>query len=270
MKIQTHIYRCIVYGIALICVVGCKVESKLSRYKDIYTEKPATVYIAPTIDQSERPDKKLTDRSYNNQLDVAYHYMPQSLRRPFVSKGYYVLPPLVSSEIAKIDSLGECNINDTLTLKRFADKYGVDAVLFTFIYKWEQRGNGWYVYVEYYLKSTRTYSTLLNAKIKAGKHIPLSFRGEPTLTARDAKFTENLNLDKPTSQRALLLDLVNNYVLRDLPWANNTKDFEKDINENARFECMEYFCDLTGVEEYRPMSVEEFDQDCFLLDNDER
>ena len=76
-----------------------------------------------------------------------------------------------------------------------------------------------------------------------------------------------LNLDKPTSQRALLLDLVNNYVLKDLPWNNLTEEFETDIEENARFSCMKYYYDATGVEVYRPMSVEEFDQDCFLLNN---
>lgn len=246
-------------------VAGCKTESKLSRYKNIYAEKPTTIYIAPTIDQAERPNKKITDKSYNNQLDVAQHYMRHSLMKPFETKGYYVLGPLVSTEVAKADSLGECHINDTAMLKTFADKYGVDAVLFTFIYKWEQEGEDWYVYVEYFLKSTKTYATLLNTKMKAGKRIPLGFRGGVSISPRDAKLTRNLNLDPSTAQRVRLLDLVNNYVLRDLPWANISKNFESDVDKNARFSCMEYYYDETGVEECRPMSVEEFDQDCFLL-----
>ena len=252
-------------ALAVLAFASCKTESKLSRYKDIYAEKPVTIYITPTIDQAERPNKKITDKSYNNQLDVARHYMRHSLMKPFETKGYYVFGPLVSAEIAKADSLGECHINDTAMLKHFADKYGVDAVLFTFIYKWEQKGDDWYVYVEYFLKSTKTYTTLLNTKMKAGKRIPLGFRGDVSISPRDAKMTKNLNLDPSTAQRVLILDLVNNYVLRDLPWANVSEDFETDVDKNARFSCMEYYYDETGVEECRPMSVEEFDQDCFLL-----
>lgn len=267
MKMMKGIRVYIAIMMSVFCIVGCKVDSKLMRYKDIYSEKPTTIYIVPTIDQAERPNKKITDRSYNNQLDVALHYMPQSLQKPFLSKGYYVIPPLASMEISKRDSMGEAHISDTAMLKHFAEEYGVDAVLFTFIYKWEEDEAGWHVYLEYFLKSTKTYVTLLNTKMKAGKYIPLGFRGTPTLSPRDASLIKNLNLDKPTSQRALLLDLVNNYVLKDLPWNNLTEEFETDIEENARFSCMKYYYDATGVEVYRPMSVEEFDQDCFLLNN---
>ena len=162
-------------ALAVLAFASCKTESKLSRYKDIYAEKPVTIYITPTIDQAERPNKKITDKSYNNQLDVARHYMRHSLMKPFETKGYYVFGPLVSAEIAKADSLGECHINDTAMLKHFADKYGVDAVLFTFIYKWEQKGDDWYVYVEYFLKSTKTCATLLNTKMKAGDVVAFDY-----------------------------------------------------------------------------------------------
>ena len=113
---------------SVFCIVGCKVDSKLMRYKDIYSEKPTTIYIVPTIDQAERPNKKIADRSYNNQLDVALHYMPQSLQKPFLSKGYYVIPPLASMEISKRDSMGEAHISDTAMLKHFAEEYGVEKI----------------------------------------------------------------------------------------------------------------------------------------------
>lgn len=257
--------------IAMLCILigGCKTESKLSKYKDIYKEKPIIIYVAPTIDQAERKTKNIADRNYNNQLDVAKNYMLQSLRKPFLSKGYYVLSPLVSVEIAKIDNLTEANINDTATLKKIATKYGVDAVLFTYIYKWEVKKDDWIVYVEYILKSSKTGATLMNTKVKARKFIPTNFRGYTSISHRDEMLTKKLKLDIATSQRVLLLDLVNSYVLKDIPWSKNSKDFEKDIDKNTKFSCMEYYCEETGVEIYRPMSIEEFDQDCFLLNSDD-
>ncbi len=250
-----------------IFIIGCKTEAKLSRYKEIYTEKPTTIYIAPTIDISERPKSKISDNSYNNELNTAHKYMSQSLRVPFTKKSYYVLSPLVSSEIAKIDSLGEFNMNDTSSVQKIYKKYGVDAILFTFIYKWDKVGDDWIVYIEYILKSTKTNTTLLNTKVKACKRIPLGLRGMPTVSPRDKKLTANLQLDNGTAQRVLLVDLVNNYVLQDIPVATLSKNFEKDINENSKFNCFEYFYDETGVVEIRILSVEEFDQDCFLLNN---
>ena len=117
-------------ALALLAFASCKTESKLSRYKDIYAEKPVTIYITPTIDQAERPNKKITDKSYNNQLDVARHYMRHSLMKPFETKGYYVFGPLVSAEIAKADNIklhivgyadnatGDAQYNQKLSLQR--------------------------------------------------------------------------------------------------------------------------------------------------------
>lgn len=141
-------------AIAALVLASCaqKLTPKRETYSHMYEEKPLTILTLPPINRSTKVEAK----------ELFY----SSLVVPLTLKGYYVLPPLLSMEIMKEESVYDAELLLNNSMKRVGEAFGVDAVLFTIIHDWRKTALAGQVNVsiEYILKSTKTDEILFNRK----------------------------------------------------------------------------------------------------------
>lgn len=196
---------------------ACKGEKKMVQYTELYKDRPSTIYIAPLQDYSERRAvRALEDSAYNVSLNAATKQLYLTAADPLVYKGYYLLGPLASSQIAAtewrtVKQLRNENISDYYT------DLGVDAILFIVVKKWENTHNSWTVEVEYDLRSTQTGSEVMHTLVRATKLLHTDFKGRPQPLGEDMEFSKKYGCDLETAQRCRLVEILNQYVLGDLP-----------------------------------------------------
>lgn len=213
MKTRTLIYA-LLFALAL---SACKGEKKLAQYSEIYREHPAAIYVAPLSDMSLRRAVRSTEDSiFNRSLNIAAHQLFLTASDPLVNNGYYVPGPLASAQIAASETrtgkqLRNESIND------YHSDLGIDAILFITLQGWTQTPNSWTTEVEYVLRSTHSNSELLHVVVKATKTLPTDFKGNPLPLVEDKAFAERYGCDLETAQRCRLVEIVNQYVLKDLP-----------------------------------------------------
>lgn len=197
--------------------VGCKGEKKLSHYSELYQQEPKVIYVAPLNDLSSRHAVRETEDSvYNASLNIASRQLYLTATDPLTNLGYYVLGPLASAQLASTESrtgkqLRNDNINDLYT------DLGIDAVLFIDLLSWSNTHNTWSVEVEYVLRSTHTGGEMLHVHVNATKILPTDFRGNPKPLKADIEFADQYGCDLETAQRCRLVEILNKYVLKDLP-----------------------------------------------------
>ena len=197
--------------------VECKGENKMGHYNEVYQERPVNIYIAPVVDHSERRAvRSLEDSAYNASVNIATKQLYLTASAPLVFNGYYVLGPLASSQLAAterrtVKQLRNENIND------YYSELGIDAILFLTVNSWSSTHNTWSIEVEYSLRSTRTGSEVMHTVVKATKMLHTDFKGRPQPLGADRDFAANFGCDLETAQRCRLVDLVNQFVLKDLP-----------------------------------------------------
>lgn len=209
--------------LSFVLLTGCKGEKKMSQYSEVYQERPTTIYIAPLIDHSERRAvRTLEDSAYNASVNIATKQLFLTASDPLVYNGYYVLGPLASAQLAAterrtVKQLRNENINDYCT------ELGVDAVLFLTVNGWSSTHNSWTVEVEYALRSTHTGSEVMHTVVKATKMVHTDFKGRPKPLGDDIAFAKNYGCDLETAQRCRLVEILNQYVLKDLPSGSRTR-----------------------------------------------
>ena len=234
---------------------ACDGQKKMVHYSDIYQEQPLSIYIAPLNDMAmRRAVREMDDSLYNASITVAAKQMYLSAADPLVSHGYYVPGPLSSAQIAATESrsgkqLRNENINDYL------DDLGFDAILFIDILEWRQTFCTWSVVAEYVLRSTKTNSEIMHVWVDATKHLPTDYKGNPRALKDDLDFAEKYGCDFATAQRCRLVEMVNKFVLKDLP-----------AGQRARQQKSERF--LKSNPEYYYLRIER-DGSVVLLDNNE-
>lgn len=247
-------------------VVGCKTEKKATRYQNMYTEKPAVIYIAPIIDKIERKRGTYADDLvFNHEINIAHAYMYQTLQYPVIRKGYYVIGPLASKEIARADSTSSEDLKYSHDLKIYSSKYGIDAILFVTINRWIEENGEWIVYLNYTLKSTKTAKNLMNYNVKAHKVVILDSKRDPQMSVADWDFADEMGTDNGTTQRARILECVSEYVLKNLPAGSKNKKFEQDIYNIANPECFDYMLDEENIINFAKMELEQYEKECFDL-----
>ena len=201
----------------LILMTSCKGEKKMAQYSEVYQEQPTTIYIAPLVDRSERRAvRSIEDSAYNVSVNIATKQLYLTASDPLVFNGYYVLGPLSSAQLAAsetrtVKQLRNENINDYYT------DLGIDAILFLQVNLWSSTHNSWTVEVEYSLRSTRTGSEVMHTVAHATKMVQTDFKGKPKPLSEDMAFAEKYGCDLETAQRCRLVELLNQYVLKDLP-----------------------------------------------------
>lgn len=205
-------------ALPLLCLMSaCKGEQKMAQYKEVYQEPPATIYVAPLVDRSERRAvRSIEDSVYNAAVNIATKQLYLTAADPLVFNGYYVPGPLASSQLAAAETrttkqLRNENINDYYT------ELGIDAILFLTVGSWSSTHNSWTVEVEYVLRSTRTGGEVMHTVVKATKLLPTDFKGRPKPLGADEAFAKAYGCDLETAQRCRLVEVLNQYVLKDLP-----------------------------------------------------
>lgn len=217
--------------------VGCKGEQKLTQYSEVYQERPAVIYVAPLVDHSERRAvRSLEDSAYNASVNIATKQLYLTASDPLVFNGYYVPGPMAAAQLAATESrtvkqLRNENINDYYT------DLGIDAILFLTVNGWSSTHNSWTVEVEYVLRSTHTGSEVMHTVVKATKMLHTDFKGKPRPLGEDETFAKKYGCDLETAQRCRLVELLNQYVLKDLPSGARSRgtSIERYISSHAEY-----------------------------------
>lgn len=225
-------------GVVVCCAVlataavlaSCKGEKKIVQYSQMYKETPAVIYIAPINDlSSRRALRELNDSAYNASLNTAVKHCYLTAASPLVNRGYYVMGPLASAQLSATES----RTGKQLRNESIEDLYtglGIDAVLFVDIVEWTNTHAAWTVEAEYYVRSARTGGELLFAHVKATKLLPTDHKGNPKPLKADQDFAERYGCDLETAQRCRLVEILNEYVLSDLPSGSRAR-----VDETERY-----------------------------------
>lgn len=223
--------------LAVFALAGCKGEKKMVQYSELYQERPATVYVAPINDRSERRAvRSIEDSVYNAAVNTATKQLYLTASDPLVYNGYYVLGPMASAQLAASDSrtfkqLRNENINDYYT------DLGIDAILMMTVTRWSSTFNTWTVEVEYTMRSTRTGSEVLHTVVCATKMLRTDFKGNPIPLREDEEFAKRYGCDLETAQRCRLVEVLNQFVLSDLPTGSRVREYslERFIPSHAEY-----------------------------------
>lgn len=209
-------------------MVGCKGEKKMARYNELYQQGPAVIYVAPLNDLSmRRAVREITDSAYNASLNIASRQLYLTSTDPLTNLGYYVMGPLASAQLAATErrtgrQLRNENIND------LKSDLGIDAILFIDLLGWSHTSNSWSVEAEYVLRSTVTGMELLHVHVNATKILPTDYKGNPKPLKADLEFAKQYGCDLETAQRCRLVEILNKYVLKDLPAGRRARKHEAE------------------------------------------
>lgn len=232
---RTPIILLIVLPLALLA--GCKGEKRIAKYTELYNERPSTVYVVPVNDVSpRRAVRETADSVYNASLNVAARQLYLTASDPLTSHGYYAMGPLASAQLAATETrsgkqLRNENINDLYT------DLGIDAVLFIDLLSWSNTSNTWSVEAEYVMRSTHTGVEVLHVHVNATKILHTDFKGNPKPLREDLEFAEKYGCDLETAQRCRLVEIMNQYVLRDIPSGKRARqrDAEQYVNSHPEY-----------------------------------
>lgn len=249
--------------LATVLLGACKSEKKINSYSDIYAERPTVIYIAPINDKAERKVEKYpTDIEYNNEINTAKAYLFQTIYEPLQNIGYYVIGPAASQQIAENNEMTPKQLRNG-DIKVYNKNYGIDAVLVVTLHKWKDDNNKKIAYLEYQLRSTKTNIDLLHTWVMAVKQVPTNLKGDPIKMSNDTKFANRFGFDNGTAQRCFLVEMVNDYVLRNLPTSSLRRQFEKDLYKSANPNYIK-FTWLDGGADVKECSAEEYESNAFL------
>lgn len=256
--------RIFLLAVVLLALAACKSEQKIAYYADIYEEKPTTIYLVPIEDLSYHPvERTQTQKEYNQELDVAAHYLYTKLSDPLTQRGYYAVGPVASELMApqtKLDSAAYAALRNK-ALTRYEREYGVDAILITTIHRWHQKNNEWCAYLEFHLRSTKTGKDLMHHYVKAQKFLPQNHKGFPIPLRQDRELEKAMGLDSSTVQRCILLEKAAEYVLMDLPihFSRPQYDDEKYFTAEPNFSC--FIWNEEWHSEIEKFTLEEFEHE---------
>ncbi len=208
--------------------MACSGQKRLEQYKDVYTERPTTIYVAPVDDRSQHKAVRETkDSVYNASISIAAKQLYLTAADPLTDMGYYVLGPLASAQIAATETrtgkqLRNENIND------YSTELGIDAILFIDLISWKQTSNSWTAEIEYTLRSTHTGAELMHVWVNSTKFLHTDHKGNPKPLSDDLRFAERYGCDLETAQRCRLVEITNQYVLRDLPSGERARVYDAE------------------------------------------
>ena len=206
-----------IIALAATLLAACESTKKMEQYGEIYQEATGTIYVAPVNDISPRRALRETvDSVYNTSLNTAAKQLYLTAADPMTAAGYYVLGPLASAQIAATETrsgkqLRNESINDYYT------ELGIDAILFIDLEEWRQTNDSWTAIIDYTLRSTHSGTELMHVRVNATKFLPTDHKGNPKPLADDLQFAKRYGCDLETAQRCRLVEITNQYILRDLP-----------------------------------------------------
>lgn len=140
--------KSIVISLVALTIVGCKSTqvTKGEAFPNMYLEKPKSVLVVPAVNNTTAPESST--------------FITTTLAEPLTRHGFYVAPIELVTTIFQQEGIVDGAQLHQLAPSIFADQFGVDAVLFVTIDKWQTNyyvvaGNV-EVSLKYQLMSTRT------------------------------------------------------------------------------------------------------------------
>ena len=253
--------RMVIVALAAVALTACSGQKRLEQYKEVYSERPAVIYVAPVDDRTQHKAVRETkDSLYNASISTAAKQLYLTAADPLTDMGYYVLGPLASAQIAATETrtgkqLRNENIND------YNSELGIDAILFIDLISWKQTSSSWTAEIEYTLRSTRTGSELMHTRVNSTKFLHTDHKGHPKPLTDDLRFAERYGCDLETAQRCRLVEITNQYVLRDLPSGERARsyDAERYVQSHPEFFYLRIQRDGT-VELFRADQIEISDE----------
>jgi hypothetical protein len=214
--------------LAILLLTACKGTKRAAQYEELYRQRPVTVYVAPLNDLSmHRAVRETADSIYNASLNIAAMQLYLTAADPLTNKGYYVPGPLASAQIAATETRSGKQLRNE-SINDLRDELGIDAVLFIDLLDWKATSNSWSVEAEYMMRSTHTNSEILHIHVKATKILPTDFKGNPKPLKDDIAFAEQYGCDLETAQRCRLVEVMNQFVLKDLPSGKRARVHESE------------------------------------------
>ncbi len=98
------------------------VATKGSMFPKMYEQQPRSLLILPPMNESTDAEAK--------------DYYLTTVEIPFASMGYYVLPVEMVSDIMKQEGIASTELLYNMPITKLQEYFGVDAVLYTHIKKW--------------------------------------------------------------------------------------------------------------------------------------
>ena len=147
-----------IYNLLMICITvllfsSCTTSSlhtRASLYPKMYEEKPVSLLVMPPINNTTNVEAK----------DLLY----TSISHPLIEAGYYVVSPHLAMEFLKSESAYDAEMFIDGDVSMFGKVFGVDAVIFSVVDKWQKQGLGISTYIRYIVKSTKTNEILFERK----------------------------------------------------------------------------------------------------------
>lgn len=140
-------------SVAVLLFSSCSTSSlhtRVSLYPKMYEEKPVSLLVMPPINNTTNVEAK----------DLLY----TSISHPLIEAGYYVVSPHLAMEFLKNESAYDAEMFIDGDVSMFGKVFGVDAVIFSVVDKWQKQGLGISTYIRYIVKSTKTNEILFERK----------------------------------------------------------------------------------------------------------
>src|SRR4030067_3610572 len=93
--------------------------TKGEKFPLLYEEAPSAILVLPPINQTTAANAK--------------EYYSTTIQEPLSFTGYYGFPYEVTTEILKMEGIYDTELLKQLSLQKFREYFGADAVLFTTI-----------------------------------------------------------------------------------------------------------------------------------------
>jgi hypothetical protein len=145
-------YKALSVFTLLLILTGCQTSKKGEAFPAMYAEKPVSLLVVPSINQSTAAD---APDLYSATITV-----------PLANAGFYVLPIAITEKILQSEGLSEGMMFKDIPPQKFSEFLGSDAVLYVTIEKWDTNyyvlGGDVTVKINYILKSSKTGQNLWN------------------------------------------------------------------------------------------------------------
>lgn len=248
----------------LLLTAGCKSEKKVSTYSSIYKERPVTLYIAPLQDNSQRKEEKYPqDIAFNAERNTAARHLSLTLSQPLAKQGYYVVPTLSAQRIAKQENQTHKELLDG-DLLRYAQQYGIDAVLIVTLHRWKDINGEVMLFIEYALRSCKSNIDFMHSWVQAVVKTEYNYKGESVANPADRILMQDYGVDAATALRCRLAERVSDHVLRNLPISSLKRQFEQDRYQKANETYLRCVLTENDEVEIEHISMEAYEEECYV------
>jgi hypothetical protein len=206
----------IIYFVALCCMAtSCGMLNTVTResqYAKMYEEKPVTLLVMPPINNSANVEAK----------DLLY----TSISRPLAEAGYYVISPLLAMDVLKAESAYDAEMFFDAPLSAFQKYFGADAVVFSVIDAWANKGLGIQTKIRYVIKSAHTNEILFDRSCDLYLDLSLNSNSKSALGALIDLAASAINT--AATDHIIAARKANYYILRDIPRGKYSPDYLLD------------------------------------------